>query len=174
MFFPRCNHPALRWTFDVTQRKVIMSNCSEDYCEPLSLTVLSAVTLPLPNESVSDSPQWLPDALTIRSHVIISGLPLSACHLWLVVVGIVNNYMSVHFREVEVKQVGWILEECRKYGQTHDLQLVSRPSTSIHLPSSPVENSLWLPSKPLHRFNCFSVNMSFALMAQSQFVEFYY
>lgn len=151
-----------------------MSNCSEDYREPPSLTALSAVTLPLPNESVSDSPRRLPDALTIRSHVIISGLPLSACHLWLVVVGIVNHYMSVHFREVDVKQVGWILEECRKYGRAPDLQLVSLPSPAYIRPSSPVENSLRLPSKPLHRFNCFSVNMSFVLIGQKQFMEFCY
>lgn len=160
-FFSRCNHPTLRRTFDVTQRKVIMSNCSEDYCKPLSLTALSAVTLPLPNESVSDSPQWLPDALTIRSHVIISGLPLSACHLWLVVVGIVNNCVSVHFREVEVKQVGWILEECRKYGQTHDLQLVSlAPPAYIghHLLSRTLYNCL------LHHYTVLIASVSTCLL----------
>lgn len=82
---------ALLWTFHVTQRKVIMFRRSKDYWELPSLAALSAVTLPFTNESVSDSLKWLPDALTIRNHVIVSGPLFWACHVWLVVVGIMNN-----------------------------------------------------------------------------------
>lgn len=99
--------------------------------------------------------------------------PLSLCHLWLVVVGIMNNYTSVHFWEVEVKQVGWIFfffEGRQRW--PHSWLTVGLTSSTWATVSC--RELLWLPSTPLHRFNCSSVNMSFMLMAQSQFMKFYY
>lgn len=139
---------ALLWTFHVTQRKVIMFCRSKDYRELPSLTALSLVTLPFTNESVSDSLIWLPDALTIWNHVIVSGPPFWACHVWLVMVGIMNNFMSLHFYEVEVKQVGWILRNVKNKARliTHSRLSLSSP-TSLHRPWRELFMTVFYPIK---------------------------
>lgn len=111
-------------------------------------TALSAVTLPFTIESVSDSLKWLPDALTIRNHVIVSGPPFWACHVWLVVVGIMNNFMSLRFYEVEVKQVGWILRNVKNKARliTHSRLSLSSP-TSLHRPWRELFMTVFYPIK---------------------------
>ena len=53
------------WAFHVTWRRVMMSNCSREHQKLMSLTALSAMTLPFTDKSVSDLLKWLPDAFNI-------------------------------------------------------------------------------------------------------------
>lgn len=81
--------------FTSLQEKVAILSRSQERRRLLSLTALSAVTLPLADKRVSELLKRLPDAFNIWTSSSSQAPPFCACHVYSVGVGIMTNFTSL-------------------------------------------------------------------------------